>query len=154
MKEIERKFRVISDDYKMTAVSSSSIAQWYLSSDMNRVVRVRIRDKKAYLTIKGPTHGIERDEFEYEIPLRDAVAMKSLADGRVIEKTRWIVESEGKIWEIDEFHGVLEGLTIAEIELSSASASFTKPSFIGEDVSDDPRYFNSSLSSGDIPDIF
>lgn len=150
MKEIERKFRVDSADYKSMAVSESHIAQWYLSSDKERTVRVRIRDDKAYLTIKGLTQGVSRDEFEYEIPLSDAQSMKEMAEGIVIEKTRWIVYFAGKRWEVDEFHGELQGLTVAEIELRSETEEFQLPPFVGIEVSADPRYYNSVLASGEI----
>ncbi len=152
MKEIERKFIVISESYKAEAVRHYEISQWYLNRDKERTVRVRIRDDKAFLTVKGPNTGIVRDEYEYEIPYGDAVSMKSLADGMVIEKTRWIAEVEGHRWEIDEFHGDLQGLTLAEIELEKSDETFTKPIYIGDEVSGDSRYFNSSLASGSLPE--
>ncbi|MDE6272786.1 MAG: CYTH domain-containing protein [Muribaculaceae bacterium] len=149
MKEIERKYMVISDSYKDLAINRFEIKQWYLSRDKNRIVRVRIRDKAAFLTIKGATYGIERDEFEYRIPVEDALSMLPLADGRVIEKTRYIVDYSGHKWEVDEFHGSHQGLVLAEIELESADEAFDLPHFAGKEVSDDPRYFNSSLANPD-----
>lgn len=150
MKEIERKFLVTDDSYKSQAKTSSHIMQWYLSHDKERTVRLRIRDSKAYITIKGITEGITRDEFEYEIPLTDAMQMRNMADGIVIEKTRWEVEHKGKIWEIDEFAGIHSGLVIAEIELSDPFENFEFPEFVGKEVSDDPGYFNSSLASASL----
>lgn len=146
MKEIERKFRVINSNYKKLAVSELKISQWYINRDKLRVVRVRICGDKAMLTVKGKTEGISRNEFEYEIPISDAIEMKSLADGKVIEKTRFIVPFDGKLWEVDEFHGSHEGLVIAEIELNSPDEEIKLPDFIGEEVSNNPRYFNSSLA--------
>lgn len=150
MKEIERKFKVSSDAYKRLATDRHEIKQWYLNRDKFRTVRIRILDDRAYITIKGRNKGIIRDEFEYEIPYSDALAMIPMADGNVIEKTRHIVEYEGHRWEVDEFHGVYDGLALAEIELSSENEAFELPDFVGDEVSDDPKYYNSSLASGSL----
>ncbi len=147
MKEIERKFLVISEDFKDIAISKTEIKQWYLNRDKDRTVRVRVRDNNAFLTIKGRNHGIVRDEFEYSIPVDDALSMLPMAEGSVIEKTRYIADFAGHLWEIDEFHGSHQGLILAELELSSPDEAFDLPPFIGEEVSDDPRYFNSSLAN-------
>lgn len=149
MKEIERKFKVVSDNFKSSASSASHIRQWYLSRHPERTVRVRIRDNNAYLTIKSSTVGIERDEFEYPIPVEDALQMLPMANGIVIDKTRWIVNYADHIWEIDEFHGCYEGLLIAEIELENSDEKFMSPEFIGQEVSNDPRFFNSALAAGE-----
>lgn len=144
-KEIERKFLVIDDSYKSMAIQSYEISQGYLSRNPERVVRVRIKGENGFLTIKGKTFGFERLEFEYEIPVADARQMMSLCEGRVVEKRRWIVEYEGKIWEVDEFAGELSPMVVAEIELQSATEQFAVPSFIGKEVTGDPRYYNSNL---------
>lgn len=149
MKEIERKFLVEGDE-NIELIKKEGrperIRQWYLNRDKNRVVRVRIKEDKAYLTIKGPNSGIERAEFEYEIPFSDAEAMMELAEGKIIDKTRWIINYGGKRWEIDEFHGEHKGLILAEIELEDASEPIKIPPFIGKEVSEDPRYYNSTLA--------
>ena len=148
MKEIERKF-LVEGEKNIELIRTGRperITQWYLNRDKNRVVRIRIKDDKAYITIKGRNKGITRDEFEYEIPYSDAVAMQSLAEGRIISKTRWIIEYCGHVWEVDEFHGDLKGLILAEIELESEEDVFELPPFIGREVSHDPRYFNSNLT--------
>lgn len=145
--EIERKFLVKSDDYKHIAESSVEIAQGYLNRDPHRTVRVRRKGDKGYLTVKGMTTGIRREEYEYEIPLTDAINMMQLALPEVVEKTRWHVIYAGHLWEVDEFHGRLQGLTLAEVELPSENTPVDLPPFIGEDVSNDPRYFNSNLST-------
>lgn len=150
--EIERKFLVVSDDYRHIASLHMEISQGYLTKDPHRTVRVRRKGDKGFITVKGFTTGITREEYEYEVPLADAVSMLELCLPVVIEKTRWIVPYEGHIWEVDEFHGALEGLTVAEIELASDNTPFERPAFIGKEVSGDPRYYNSSLSKGGLPE--
>lgn len=147
-KEIERKFLVTSDAYKSVSVSSSEIRQGYLSRNPDATVRVRLRGDKGYLTVKSRNKGISRDEWEYEIPAADAAEMLDrLCDGPVLSKTRYIVATESGNWEIDEFHGRLEGLVVAEIELPAADTPIALPSFIGREVSDDPQYYNSNLAA-------
>lgn len=146
-KEIERKFTVVNDSYKALAICSHSIRQGYLSVDKDATIRVRIKDDSAYLTIKGVSVGAVRDEWEYPIPLADAERMiADLSKGRTIEKIRHIVKHEGRIWEIDEFKGRHAGLVIAEIELKAEDEKFPLPCFIGEEVTGDVSYYNSSLA--------
>lgn len=144
-KEVERKYLVIDDSYKKIATNSYEITQGYLCRVPESTVRVRIKGHRAFLTVKGKTSGCVRDEWEYEIPLSDAREMLKLSSGGVLEKTRHIVNHEGKIWEIDEFHGRLAGLTVAEIELESPDEEFAIPPFAGKEVTGDPAYYNSNL---------
>lgn len=144
-KEIERKFLVINDSYRESAVSSDSIKQGYLSRDPERTVRVRTRDDKGFLTVKGVTRGCEREEFEYEIPFSDASHLLAMCLPPVIEKIRYIVPFGGRTWEVDVFEGANTGLTVAEIELGDSTEQFPLPDFIGKEVTGDPRYYNSNL---------
>lgn len=144
-KEIERKFLVKSDEWKALA-KGKYYRQGYLSTVKERVVRVRTIDDKGFLTIKGLTVGVSRSEFEYSIPAEDAnIMLDNLCEKPIIEKYRAKVEYGGLIWEIDEFHGENEGLTVAEVELKDENQKIELPSWIGEEVSGDPRYFNSNL---------
>lgn len=144
-KEIERKFLLKDDSFMEMATTSYDIRQGYLSKDVERTVRVRIKGDKGYLTIKGKTENIERLEFEYEIPVDEARQLLELALPGEIEKQRYIVPFQGFKWEVDIFHGRLEGLKIAEIELPSSETVFTLPPFVDREVSDDPAYYNSNL---------
>ena len=120
--------------------------QGYLSSVKERTVRVRIAGDKGFLTIKGVNKGVTRTEFEYAIPTEEAAAMlDALCERPLIEKTRYAVPLDGYTWEIDEFHGDNDGLVVAEVELSSADEKPPLPEWVGEEVSSDPRYFNSNL---------
>ena len=145
--EIERKFLVLDDSFKHEAFSKSHIQQGYLCSERGRTVRVRIRDDRAYLTIKGPSEngGLSRYEFEREIPLEDGQQMMQLCEPGIIDKTRWLVKSGRHTFEVDEFHGENEGLVVAEVELSSEDETFEKLHFIGKEVTGDRRYYNSCL---------
>jgi CYTH domain-containing protein len=145
--EIERKFLVKDDSYKALAYHSSRIAQGYICSMRGRTVRVRIRDDKGYLTIKGPSDasGLGRYEWEKEIPVSEAADLLRLCEPGIIDKTRYIIEADGHTFEVDEFHGDNEGLILAEIELSSEDEAFTKPSWLGKEVTGDARYYNSML---------
>lgn len=144
--EIERKFLVTGTQWKKNA-AGLLYRQGYLSFDKERTVRVRIAGKKGFLTIKGISEGISRLEFEYEIPLADANSLLAeLCHQPLIEKKRYTVEHKGFTWEIDEFFGENKGLTVAELELASENQSFEKPVWIGDEVSDDHRYFNASLA--------
>lgn len=143
--EIERKFLVAGDSYKSMATSAIDLWQGYLSVDPEATVRLRIAGEKAFITVKGITTGATRGEWEYEIPKADAIAMKPLCKAS-LEKTRYIVPFGGHRWEVDQFMGRLSGLVIAEIELNSENEPFTRPPFIGEDVTGDPKYYNSNLS--------
>ena len=145
-KEIERKFLVKSTDYKVLARAKYHIQQGYLSTRKEATIRVRIKEDTAFLTIKGVTTGAIRDEWEYPIPLNDAIEMMRLTQGVVIDKTRYIIECEGKVWEIDEFHGEHEGLVVAEVELNDEKETFPIPPFIGEEVTGNINYYNSTLA--------
>lgn len=145
LKEIERKFLVVGD-FKAEVFNSERITQGYICSLSGKTVRVRVRGEKAYLTIKGPRKGLSRFEWEKEIPVSDAEALLELCDEGLIDKIRHLVRAtDGHIWEVDEFFGDNAGLVEAEIELGSEDESFVKPSWVGEEVSDDHRYYNSSL---------
>ena len=146
--EIERKFLVRNDDYKRQAFDSSRICQGYICSGHGRTVRVRIRDQRGYLTIKGPSNadGISRYEFEKEITLDEAQHLMQLCEPGRIDKTRYLVKSGDHTFEVDEFYGENEGLVIAEVELQSEDESFEKPDFIGKEVTGDRRYYNGHLS--------
>lgn len=147
--EIERKYLVTSDSYKQMAVARYHICQGYISREKTGTVRIRITDDKAYLTIKGkPAAGhFARYEWEKEINIQEAKELMYLCQGTIIDKTRWIVPAaeDGLKWEIDEFHGKHEGLTLAEIELTSEEQEVEKPDFVGEDVTSDPRYYNANM---------
>lgn len=145
--EIERKFLVKDDSYKALAYHSSRIAQGYICSMRGRTVRVRIRDDKGYLTIKGPSDasGLGRYEWEKEISLHEAQELMKLCEPGMIDKTRYLVRSGNHIFEVDEFYGENEGLTLAEVELSSADEAYEKPDFIDKEVTGDVKYYNSFL---------
>ena len=147
--EIERKF-LVRGDFRKEVFDSSRIAQGYICSASGRTVRVRIRAEKGYLTIKGPSgkDGLSRFEWEKEISLEDAQDLLKLCEMPPIEKERHLVRnSDGvHVWEVDEFHGANEGLIIAEIELSREDEPFCKPDWLGEEVTGERRYYNSSLS--------
>jgi adenylate cyclase len=143
--EIERKFLVRDARWKSLG-QGVLLRQGYLSSDPERIVRVRIEGESAVLTIKGRVVGVTRGEWEYPIPLNDAKAfLDSLCERPIIEKKRYRIAHEGMIWEVDEFLGDNAGLVVAEIELESEDQVFAKPEWVGEEVTHDPRYFNSSL---------
>lgn len=146
--EIERKFLVLDTSFKHEAFSSSHIRQGYICSGHGRTVRIRIRDTRAYITIKGPSlnGGLSRYEFEQEIPFADAEDLMLLCEPGIIDKTRWLVTSGRHTFEVDEFHGDNDGLVIAEVELGSEDEAFQKPAFIGQEVTGDRRYYNSHLS--------
>lgn len=146
--EIERKFLVNGDGYKSMAFSVSHIRQGYICDEHGKTVRVRIRDGKAYLTIKGPSNdgGLSRYEFEKEITLDEANNLFALCKPGAIDKARYLVRSGDHVFEVDEFYGDNEGLVVAEVELSSPDESFEKPHFIGTEVTGDHRYYNSHLS--------
>ncbi|MBR0243995.1 MAG: CYTH domain-containing protein [Bacteroidaceae bacterium] len=146
--EIERKFLVEGDAYRALAFDSSRIAQGYISSTGGRTVRVRIRDQRAYLTIKGPSAdgGLSRYEFETEIPLADARDLLAICEPGIIQKTRYLVRAaDDHVFEVDEFYGDNEGLVMAEVELQSPDEPYVKPDFIGREVTGDRRFYNSHL---------
>lgn len=143
--EIERKYLVKGTAWRSLGKGTVT-RQGYLSSMKERTVRVRIAGEKGFLTIKGVSKGITRAEFEYAIPVAEAAAMlDGLCERPVIEKTRYVVESGEYTWEIDEFHGDNAGLIVAEVELQSPDEKPPLPDWVGEEVSSDPRYFNSNL---------
>ncbi len=143
--EIERKFLVAGDGWRGHG-RSTRICQGYLNRDKARTVRVRIAGEQAFLTVKGLSAGAVRAEFEYAIPPADAQQLLALCDGPVIDKVRHAVEHEGLVWEIDEFLGDNQGLLLAEVELRSEDQAFARPAWAGEEVTDDPRYYNSNLA--------
>lgn len=143
--EIEHKYLVVNDSYKNMATGKISIQQGYLNRSPDRTVRIRTMDEKGFLTVKGRNKGDFRLEFEYEIPIEDARQILSLAEPGIVEKTRYFVPFDGLIWEVDEFHGSLSGVVIAEVELPESSHDYSKPSFIGKDITGDPTFYNSNL---------
>ena len=143
--EIERKFLVVGDAWKTSAGEGLLCRQGYLAADKRKTVRVRILGDRGFLTIKGATDGISRMEFEYEIDYPDAAYMLMLCD-RIIEKHRYHLRHEGLIWEVDVFSGANEGLVMAEVELESEDQDVELPVWAGEEVSDDPRYYNACLA--------
>jgi CYTH domain-containing protein len=143
--EIERKFLVVGDEWRPRA-AGRRFRQGYLSTVKERTVRVRVAGDAATLTIKGITVGATRTEYEYPIPLADAQAMlDDLCERPLIEKTRHVVHEGGLTWEIDEFEGANAGLIVAEVELDDAGRVITLPPWVGDEVTHDPRYFNSNL---------
>lgn len=145
--EIERKFLVKDNSFKELAYSFSRIAQGYICSGRGRTVRIRIRDDKGFLTIKGPAgeNGLSRYEWEKEIPLDEATELMKLCEPGMIDKTRYLVLSGNHVFEVDEFYGENEGLVVAEVELESEDEAFEKPAFIGEEVTGIAKYYNSFL---------
>ena len=144
--EIERKF-LVEGEFKSLAFAQSRIMQGYISSKPGRTVRVRIRDDKGFLTIKGRADeaGLSRYEWEQEIPLADAQDLMKLCEPGMIDKIRYLIRSGSHVFEVDEFFGENEGLIMAEVELSSEDESFDKPSFLGQEVTGDRRFYNSQL---------
>ena len=143
--EIEKKFLLAGNDWKELA-EGASYRQGYLSSVKERTVRVRTIRDKGFLTIKGISVGATRLEYEYEIPFEEAnELLNELCEKPLIEKNRYKVNLGEHTWEIDEFFGENEGLVVAEIELESEKQQFIKPPWVGEEVTGDPRYFNSNL---------
>ncbi len=143
--EIERKF-LVNGEFKSLAYKHSRMIQGYICSAEQRTVRVRIADEKGFLTIKGLTseQGV-RNEWEYEIPPTEARELIKLCEGEVISKTRFYIRSGNHVFEVDEFDGANRGLVIAEVELGNINETFVAPRFIGEEVTGDPRYYNSQL---------
>jgi adenylate cyclase len=147
--EIERKFLVRSDDWRPSAGQGQLIRQGYLSSEGKATVRVRsFDDEHAVITLKGKLRGITRPEFEYPIPIEDARELLAIAQPQVLEKRRYDVPYGGLTWEVDVFEGRHLGLIIAEIELAGADQEIDLPSWVGEEVSHDDRYYNASLARG------
>lgn len=143
--EIERKFLVTGDAWRQG--EGLRYVQGYLNRDKARTVRVRIAEGQGFLTIKGANRGAVRAEFEYAIPLADAEALLAMCDGPLIDKLRYRIPLDEHVWEVDEFLGDNAGLIVAEIELGHEAESFARPAWLGEEVTGDPRYYNSSLAS-------
>lgn len=148
MLEIERKFLVHSDEYKAHALSEKRIVQGFLNTHPERTVRVRIMGEKGFLTVKGKSNktGTTRFEWEQEISVAEAEALLKLCEEGIIEKRRYEVKNENHTFEIDEFFGKNQGLTVAEIELSEEDETFGKPAWLGKEVTGEVRYYNSALS--------
>jgi CYTH domain-containing protein len=144
--EIERKFTVNIEKWaEVIKPQPISIAQSYLSSSPECTVRVRLKGEKAYLTIKGKTNGISRSEFEYEVPIDEAIEMMNTLSSKTLYKKRYEINVGNHLWEVDVFEGKLAGLIIAEIELTSEDEVFELPEWVIEDVSHDAQYYNSNL---------
>jgi CYTH domain-containing protein len=152
MLEIERKF-LVKGDFMPYAVKKDRIVQAYIVAHIERTVRVRIKGDKAFITIKGASNanGFSRVEFEYPIPVPDAQALLELAQTGFIEKDRHYVPFGNHLFEVDVFHGVHEGLVIAELELQSEDECFEKPDWLGDEVTGDDRYYNAYLASHPFP---
>lgn len=147
-KEIERKFLVKDRGFEREAVERLEIRQAYLNSDPDATVRLRVSGMNAWLTVKSRNHGAERGEWEYEIPASDAVEMLQATGRPCLHKTRYLVPASGGLkWEVDEFHNPCTGLIVAEIELPSADAEFDLPTWIGQEVTGDPQYYNSVIAA-------
>jgi adenylate cyclase len=144
MKEIERKF-LVNDSSILSDYPFDEIKQTYLFNELDKSLRIRLKNDRAFLTIKGNQVGFTRDEFEYPIPKEDAVEMIERFNLKVLTKRRYYIELQNFTWEIDVFEGKLKGLIVAEIELSSESIEFEIPSWIGEEVTEDPNYLNAEL---------
>lgn len=144
--EIERKF-LVAGDFKAEATKATRIIQGYLSSVPERTVRVRVKGEKGFITIKGIGNqsGASRFEWEKEIPTTEAEQLLAICEPGVIDKTRYLVKSGEHTFEVDEFYGDNEGLTVAEVELSSEEEAFQKPAWLGEEVTGDVKYYNSML---------
>lgn len=145
-REIERKF-LVTGDFRQDACDSFRLVQGYISTDPDRTVRVRIKGEQGFLTIKGRSSadGLSRYEWEKEIPLAEARELMALCGPEVIDKTRYLVPFGGHTYEVDEFYGSNQGLILAEIELGDEQETFLKPSWLGEEVTGNTRYYNSML---------
>jgi adenylate cyclase len=149
--EIEHKYLIRKDLwYAVHKPAGVKIRQGYLQTDPEKTIRIRISGINAFLTIKGPSRNASRVEYEYPIPTEEAEELLQLCTIPIIEKVRYRVEYEGKAWDVDEFFGENEGLILAEIELSYPEEPYRKPSWVGEEVTDDPRYYNSYLAANPV----
>ncbi len=148
MLEIERKFLVLSEDYKNVAFKRTKVIQGYLNSHKERTVRIRIQGNDAFITVKGisNTEGTARLEWEKDIPVTEAESLLKLCEPNLIKKNRYEVKTGKHVFEVDEFYGENQGLVVAEIELTSENEEFTKPDWLGKEVTGDVRYYNSLLS--------
>ena len=148
MIEIERKFLVQSNAFKSEAFKQTRIVQGFLSTDKKRTVRVRLKGDIGFLTIKGESskNGLSRFEWEKEIPINETESLLKLCKKGIIDKIRYEVKADKHTFEVDEFFGKNEGLIVAEVELNNETESFTKPQWLGEEVTGDAKYYNSQLS--------
>jgi len=145
--EVERKFLVSDESWRDGVTSSTRIVQGYIAQTGSATVRVRVKGDRGFLTIKGSSVGVSRSEFEYEVPVADALAMlDELAQGPVIDKVRHMVPVGGHVWEVDVFAGENAPLVMAEVELADSQEAFDRPDWAGAEVSDDQRYFNVNLA--------
>jgi adenylate cyclase len=145
--EVERKFLVSDESWRDGVTSSTRIVQGYIAQTGSATVRVRVKGDRGFLTIKGLSVGVSRSEFEYEVPVADALAMlDELAQGPVIDKVRHLVPVGGHVWEVDVFAGENAPLVMAEVELADSQEAFDRPDWAGVEVSDDQRYFNVNLA--------
>ena len=144
--EIEKKF-LVAGEFKESAKKATRITQGYLSSVPERTVRVRVKGEKGYITVKGIGNdsGASRFDWEKEIPVEDVRDLLKICEPGVIDKTRYLVDCDGHTFEVDEFYGDNEGLVVAEVELSDENEAFTRPSWLGEEVTGDKKYYNSML---------
>ncbi len=144
--EIERKFLVHQNQLPPLS-GGEPILQGYVAVDGHKSVRVRIRNKQAYLTVKGERRGASRPEYEYPLPVQDAEQMiQELCSERIVEKTRYKINFQGHVWEVDVFHRENDGLVLAEVELDHEGVNFELPEWAGEDVTDDDRFYNMNLA--------
>lgn len=144
--EIERKFRVRDDGWRSEARDATTLRQGFLVTEAERTVRVRVTDTAAMLTIKGRSEGARRAEYEYALPREEAEEiLDTLCLRPLIEKTRYRVDHGGYTWEVDEFFGDNAGLVVAELEVDDEQDEFARPSWLGEEVTTDPRYYNARL---------
>ena len=148
MIEIERKFLVKSESYKSFASSRTRIVQGFLNTDADRTIRIRIKGETGYITVKGRsnTSGTSRFEWEKEISVKDAEALLLLCEKGILEKYRYEIPVGNHVFEVDEFYGDNEGLTVAEVELNSEDETFEKPDWLGKEVTGEVKYYNSQLS--------
>lgn len=148
MREVERKFLVTSDIFKVQAFDQVRIVQGFLNRDPERTVRIRIRGEAGFLTIKGKSQdgGVSRFEWEKEIPVLEAYRLLKICESGTIEKVRYLVDGGSHVFEVDVFHGENKGLIVAEVELEAANEEFQKPEWLGEEVTGMNRYYNSELS--------
>jgi CYTH domain-containing protein len=139
---------VVSEDYRAAAYDKNRIVQGFLSTDPDKTVRIRIKEEKGYITIKGRTDegGTSRKEWEYAVDLNDARELLQLCGGTLVDKIRYLVKSGKHVFEVDEFLGLNEGLVIAEVELKSPEEKIIQPAWLGKEVTGDPKYYNAQLS--------
>ena len=146
MKEIERKYLIEREDLSfLQLIEGEKIKQAYIQNENSRTVRVRTKGEKAFLTVKIGNESLSRDEFEYQIPVQDALSMMETLQLKALSKTRYEINFENHLWEVDVFEGKLDGLIIAEIELKAEDESFITPPWVGTEVTNDSSYLNARL---------